>query len=275
MELNPRGWAIACDIDDTLVPTSRHTAEQQATGSVALDELCAVIEYARAELDAPIRFGSVTGRTIVSHEERESQVPAFAAAASVMDFKVTSVGAESHIRTPQGFARVSDWPQTSAWQRDKIYEALIEYPGLTLQPADAQGDYKVSFDVIGQSDDSHDGYVAKIAAELASSGLAGHVVFSAGIFLDILPEGVDKGSGLLHTMRKLFKQRPTLIAAGDSMNDRDLLRVADMAIVPANAHDSLKQWAERVIPPQNLYMAKRPFASGVLEGVKEAFDVFS
>ena len=269
MKIESTGWVLACDIDDTLVPTGSRSNAERAAGNAALATLCTVIGEARAQSDMPIYFGSVTGRTIASHTEYEDETPALAAAVSAMDFKVTSVGAESHIRTPSGFERISDWPQTTGWNRSKVSQALLGYPDLRLQPDIAQGDYKVSFDVEGETDD-HDAYVATIAARLAKEGLAAHIVFSGGVYLDILPQGVDKGSGLLHTVRSLSPARPYIIAADDSMNGRDLLRAADMAILPGNAHDSLRRWAKAALPPEKLYIAKAAFAAGILEGINNS-----
>lgn len=270
MHTNPEGWVLACDIDNTILPMSSNPPRKREDGYEALGELCTTVELARFHSEAPIYFGSVTGRSIASHTECEG-IPAFSAAVESMDFKITSVGAEIHTRTSDGFAKLEDWPPAAGWDAAAVHEALSVYPELGLQPAIAQGDYKVSFDVTGETDDNYDEYVAKIATRLAETGVAAHVIFSAGVFLDILPQGVNKGTGLLHTINHLTQgaeERLFIIGAGDSMNDIDLLQVADLALIPHNANESLKQWAQKTIPADKLYIAHQPFASGIDEGVQ-------
>jgi hydroxymethylpyrimidine pyrophosphatase-like HAD family hydrolase len=62
--------------------------------------------------------------------------------------------------------------------------------------------------------------------------------------------------------------QPLVMAAGDSMNDRSALAVADMAILPSNAHPTLRTWAEKNMPQGSLYIADQPFAAGVAEGYR-------
>jgi hydroxymethylpyrimidine pyrophosphatase-like HAD family hydrolase len=125
----------------------------------------------------------------------------------------------------------------------------------------------------------HDAYVSQVSQRLAELGVAAHVVFSRGEYLDLLPKGVDgnavdKGGALLHcgdylAMRDQLDSRPRLIFAGDSENDIGGFRAAIQAegygIVPANAHPDFKQWAQTEFG-DSVHIARQPFAAGVQEG---------
>ena len=278
MPYNSSERVLICDIDNTLLPQTNRTLAERDSGNAALVELCAAIEAERASSDKPFYFGSATGRTMASHEECELQHPAFAAAAAIMDFKVTSVGAEIHRRTPNGFVAMTNWPAPSDWKREDIAEALAVRPELTLQPPIAQTQHKISYNVAGETDTGHTDYTEKIATRLAELGVAAQIIFSGGEYLDILPKGVNKGAALRHLVGQLGLERSQseqamaevhCIAAGDSMNDCDLLLGADTAILPGNAHASLIDWARSNIAPEKLYIAKAPFAAGILEGMRQ------
>ncbi|HXR50410.1 MAG TPA: HAD-IIB family hydrolase [Verrucomicrobiae bacterium] len=266
MSISYESLVLACDIDDTLVPIHDRPGEEREAGLVALSALVSSVETMRSDFGS-VYFGSVTGRSLASHQEYEAQVPVFGSAARAMDFKVTSVGSESYIRTPDGFRRVASWPAAASWESYQVRRVLSDVPGLIVQPDIAQGDYKVSFTVDEQAGQEHAATVARVGACLAGSGLAANVILSS-VYLDILPLGVDKGTGLYHTLGEMALQRPFIIAAGDSMNDVQLLEAADLAILPRNAHPRLRDWAERTIHPQKLFLATLPFAAGIHEGLE-------
>ncbi len=267
--------ALACDIDDTLLSTGNPGVSAQY-----LEGLCAVIQQQRADLNRPFYFGTVTGRTLESHIEREQQVPALAAATSIMDFKITAVGAEPYILTPAGAVPMPGWPEAPGWDREAITGILSGRSELQMQSQIAQRQHKISFDVSGVADSSHDSYVREVERQLAQQRLGAQVIFSSGMFLDILPTGVNKGTALARTVGALVMQRPAKVqestpanvfiaAAGDSMNDRDLLQAADLAILPGNAHRSLREWAQNTVPRHKLYIAEAKFAAGILEGLRQ------
>jgi hydroxymethylpyrimidine pyrophosphatase-like HAD family hydrolase len=265
------GLVLACDIDDTLLAVGSRSQESQEASEQALQALCVLVERERAASDQPLYFGSVTGRTLVSHQEREQQSPAFAAAAAIMDFKVTSVGSEAYICTGGGFTRLPNWPDVSGWDREKAEDVLSRRRELRLQAPIAQGTHKLSFDVEGVTT-GHAAYVAEITGRLAEASIPAEVLFSGDRFLDILPQGVNKGTGLLRTIGALTLAvqhtgaRPPVVAAGDSMNDCAPLQEADLAILPGNAHDDLRQWARGALAPGRLYVAEGNFAAGIIEG---------
>lgn len=70
-------------------------------------------------------------------------------------------------------------------------------------------------------------------------------------FLDILPPGVSKGSALGKLIGSMHEdERPVIIAAaGDNMNDLELLNLADIAVTMSDADLSLLEVADIIIPP--------------------------
>ena len=66
--------------------------------------------------------------------------------------------------------------------------------------------------------------------------------------MDIQPLGVSKGSTLDRILAELPERPEVIVAAGDHCNDRELLRRADVAASPANAHETLRREADLIIP---------------------------
>ena len=269
---------LACDIDDTLLAVGSRSPMEQLKSAADLTMLCQLIESERADGSHKLYFGAATGRSLASQTERAQQSPAFADATALMDFSINSVGSAIALATPHGLQPVAQWPEVSNWSADTIAHSLLQRPELSMQPAEGQDTYKVSFDVQDVSDDNHEAYVQAITAQLAAEAMPAQVLFSGGQFLDILPPGVHKGTALVYTAGALAvaheDSEPMLrIAAGDSMNDLELIAAADKVILPGNAHDSLRNWAENNTPPDSLYMAHGRFAAGIIEGYQHFMQV--
>ena len=65
--------------------------------------------------------------------------------------------------------------------------------------------------------------------------------------LDIVPAGIDKGTGLGHLIKDEGLSRP-VVAVGDGENDVPLLMMADHAVAVGNAVAALKAVADEVAP---------------------------
>src|SRR5690606_22358313 len=77
-----------------------------------------------------------------------------------------------------------------------VRAALAGADGLEPQPDEAQGEFKVSYFVA-----PHPDALAAVDAAgetLAARGIGARLVYSAGRFLDVLPEPASKGGALLH-----------------------------------------------------------------------------
>ncbi|MCL2086009.1 MAG: HAD family hydrolase [Oscillospiraceae bacterium] len=75
-------------------------------------------------------------------------------------------------------------------------------------------------------------------------------VRSAPVYYELLPENVNKGSGMLK-MLPFIGDGLFTVAAGDFMNDIELLEYADMGIAVDNAEESVKAVADMVVTHNN------------------------
>ena len=72
-------------------------------------------------------------------------------------------------------------------------------------------------------------------------------VTSGDIFLEMLPEGVDKGLGLRELIRHTNFKRENVFAIGDYFNDLELLKEAGVSAVPENAPEEIKSAADYTV----------------------------
>lgn len=67
-------------------------------------------------------------------------------------------------------------------------------------------------------------------------------------FLDVLGPGISKGRALEHYLGILGKAPDLLVCAGDHLNDVELLQLADIAAVPADAPREIRRPGQIVFP---------------------------
>jgi sucrose-6F-phosphate phosphohydrolase len=259
---------IGADYDNSLAPGQEHLPAIRDRGLHALGQLCLELHTIESEW----HFGAVTGRSLESLDKDCEELEASHGIMFPFSYKITSVGTRLHYRnTNSDFVLDSTWPSAMTdWDATDIQEQMYNNRELTLQPIEAQNQFKLSYTVEGVADRYHDAYVNNLRKQLDERNLDAEILFSGGQYLDFLPRGVNKGSALLHFATSLqIDQRsdPFIVAFDDSMNGKDALAVADLAVVPSNAQDSLKSWVDENIPPEKLYKAKQPFAAGLLEAL--------
>lgn len=265
------GFILAADVDDTLVPIREHPLPVQEQARADLGKLARVLKVAPHLAG----LGTATGNSLAVHDTY-NEIPEFGAFIDVATFKITSVGTALHRRMGNDFLQDTNWPPpVDGWRRPEIKTVMDRRAELESQPLAVQTDHKLSYFATGIPDSSHDAYVAELMGVLEEHGeheLAAQINFSSGEFLDFLPVGVHKGSAygyVIDSHEAETGSRPIAVAAGNSMNDRELLAVADFAIVPGNADPSLKNWAIENIPHQ-AYVARDEYAAGILEGLHYA-----
>lgn len=66
-------------------------------------------------------------------------------------------------------------------------------------------------------------------------------VKSSGIFIEMLPHNISKGSALDEYRKLDGMQKCTFVAIGDFDNDIEMIQAADLGVCPANAEDSVKK----------------------------------
>ena len=72
------------------------------------------------------------------------------------------------------------------------------------------------------------------------------IYLSAPWFLEVMPQGVTKGTGLLKICADAGIPPEATIAFGDSYNDIGMLKAAGVGIAMGNAEDAVKAAADMV-----------------------------
>lgn len=72
-------------------------------------------------------------------------------------------------------------------------------------------------------------------------------VKSSGIFIEMLPHNISKGSALDEYRKLDGMQNCTFVAIGDFDNDIEMIQSADLGVCPANAEDSVKKISDVVL----------------------------
>jgi sucrose-phosphate synthase len=230
---------IITDLDNTL------TGDDES-----LAEFCALIRD-----NDHIGFGIATGRKLDSAmaliEELNLPRP---------DLIDTSVGTELHYGeqlTPDKSWRKS---MGYAWKPDAIREVMSRLPGVSLQAEDNQSDFKISYEL----DSSSSTTVAQIKKALREANLRAQVVFSLGMYVDVIPVRGGSGLSLRHILFKWGFTPENVLVAGDSGNDEGMLVGRTLGVVVGNHSPEL----ERLRKWPRIYFAEASHAAGVIEGIR-------
>ena len=78
-----------------------------------------------------------------------------------------------------------------------------------------------------------------------------HMVRSAPIFYEMLPSGINKGTGLKKLLEIMELHDKYTVAMGDFMNDIEMLRQADLGVAVENAEDVVKAVAKLIVCDNN------------------------
>lgn len=142
-----------------------------------------------------------------------------------------------------------------AWQdaSQRVAELLADAPGLTPQPGPFR--YRLSY----YYDNTFD---PTILSAIDAVGL--DWLMSAGIYLDILPKGVNKGTTLLKLLGHLGVASDSVVCAGDTLNDLALFETGLPGIVVGNAEPVL---LEKTRSMPNTYHSIGHGSEGILEGL--------
>lgn len=79
-------------------------------------------------------------------------------------------------------------------------------------------------------------------------GCLANLVQSEFNFLEILPEGVNKGTALVELAKYLKINMDDIICFGDNPNDIEMIQIAGMGVAMGNAHKDLKKQADLIAP---------------------------
>lgn len=90
------------------------------------------------------------------------------------------------------------------------------------------------------------------------------VIYSAGKFLDVLPQGVNKGSSLKQLISFLGIDEKDVLVAGDTLNDLAMYNCGFKGVVVGNAEASL---VKAIKGMKQVYYARSAGAGGILEAM--------
>jgi len=177
------------------------------------------------------------------------------------DAAVINTGADILMKGREGLVKNSAWHSKigTKWHKDRIESALKRIEGISGQQK--SNEYKLSYFV--------DALEAvnireKAIKAIEAAGLSANIILSHGIYMDVLPEGCDKGESAAFLLSGAGISMSDAIVAGDSENDYDLFRRFSRGIVVGNALDGLKE----KLQGRDFYYAGGHCGEGVVEGLK-------
>ncbi len=176
------------------------------------------------------------------------------------DYMVSAVGTEIH-RLP-GEYPLDEWYRyiQSGFVRDEIVAFLAETaPFLELQPAEHQTPLKVSYYWPAASAND----LAELHRSLLAAPLPVKLVYSANVYLDVIPERAGMGAAVKFLVDSLVLTPNQVFVCGDSGNDIDLFQYGFRGIVVGNATRELKKAVEL-----RAYFSHKTYAEGLLEGLE-------
>lgn len=200
-------------------------------------------------------FGVATGRSLESTLAvlEQWQIP-------LPNVLITSVGSE--INHGPDLLRDNGYRSHISynWRRSAILEALHDFPGLCLQAAENQREFKISFDV-----EAHDVFsVIEVNKLLRKHKLQANLIYSHNAYLDVLPVRASKGHAVRYLAYRWGLPLNAFLVAGDSGNDIEMMVGDTMGVVVGNHSPELDGLQGR----DKIYFAQGTYAQGILEGLR-------
>ncbi|MCD2137315.1 HAD-IIB family hydrolase [Salinicoccus halitifaciens] len=171
----------------------------------------------------------------------------------IPDLLITDVG--TAIYAGSDFSEDEEWKRkmTAEWYPDEILKAASNIPGLTCQ--NLPDKKRVSF----YSDGPRPAKALEV--KLLKRQIPHTFIFSSNRDVDILPRGGGKGEALKFSINKYVEKDASILVAGDSGNDLDMLTAGYPAVIVSNARKELAEVKEN----DKLFRASYPHAHGILE----------
>ena len=223
------------------------------------DALARLLELVKDERNS-LAFGVASGRHLSAVLEVIE-----AHDIDTVDVIVSSVGAEIYYgpeRTPD-----KGWAShlRHRWNRDRIEKALEPLSFLYMQTdLETQREFKVSYD-LDTDTIAPDDAMPLIHEALYKTGVPHTLIFSHGMFIDILPQRASKGKAVRYLSNKWNVPLERIATAGDSGNDIDMLRGRTAGIVVGNYSEEMEPLKES---GSRVYFAEGHYAEGILEGLR-------
>lgn len=176
------------------------------------------------------------------------------------DVLICSAGSE--IYYTEKFIQDNGWEShiDYQWKRKELQNELTTFPGIRLQPPEAQWRFKLSYYV---EDTFSEDDMADLYKFLDDRNLRAKILLTDNKFLDFLPFRASKGNAVRYLCYKWKVPLEQFITAGNSGNDKDMLTGKIKGIVVANYSPELEELRKNKL----IYFTKHPLSKGVLEGI--------
>ncbi|WP_245843803.1 HAD-IIB family hydrolase [Oceanobacillus rekensis] len=142
------------------------------------------------------------------------------------------------------------------WNPDAIRAVAKDFPQIRVQQL--PDDRRVSFQIEA---DNSSALAGKFKMALETAGIAHKFIFSSGRDIDILPTGSGKGEALRFIVEKYTNSDTSILVAGDSGNDLEMLTLGYPSVIVANSQEELLEIEEH----PKLYRATKNCAGGIHE----------
>ena len=231
---------IICDIDDTIIGNKE--SEKKLKDIIT-------------SMHDTIGFGVATGRTIDSAKQvlLDNDFP-------LPDLIISSVGSEIYYRSKDGYSYGTGWEAhiSQQWKREQIVQLLRDFNFIQPQEDETQRKYKISYTIIKENAD-----VDSVRETLIKNKIKANVIVSHGTYLDILPIRASKGRAVRYLGYRWNIPHESILVAGDSGNDEDMLTGELLGIVVGNHAPEL----DKLRGKRKIYFAKEHQAAGIIEGI--------
>lgn len=203
-----------------------------------------------------VAFALATGRNLrlVKEVIEQETLP-------LPDFIICSVGTEIYYTNGKDYILDKGWSTFlgGRWKREEIVNRLKGISWLKMQEEEAQNPFKISY-YYEEGKYNHE----QLIKVLGDVWYKVNIIPSHGEFIDFLPKRASKGNAIKFLCHKWAIPLSSVLAAGDSGNDIDMFRAAIKGIIVGNRSAELADYETT----KNIYVAKNPASSGILEGLK-------
>ncbi len=246
------------DIDNTILPLDKKT-------SIAQEDLDNWYKRVKSH---NVKFGYISGRSYKLVMDILEELPK-------PDFFVSDVGTQIYFKKGKKWQKDEDYRKfiAQSWHgktRKNIKKALLKVNEIKEQEKRALSEFKQSYYLDFKYNSQK--VIQKIKTILKKENLESQVIYSVGPekeigLIDILPKRAGKRGAITFLMNKFDLNIKDVIYSGDSGNDLDALTMNCFSILVGNARKEIKKQAKAQIKDKNkLYIAKKSYIKGVLEG---------
>lgn len=231
---------IIVDIDGTLLG-EKESAEQ-------LKEILTSVHDS-------IGFSVATGRTVDSAKQilKENNY-------LMPDVIISSVGAEIYYKDGDNYIFGTGWAAhiSQHWKREEIREILSKFDGLKYQEEETQRKFKISYYIKKKDFDA-----VEVRNELIKNKLKANLIISHDSYLDILPTRASKGRAIRYISYRWNIPYESILVAGDSGNDKDMLTGEFPSVVVANHSEELEELRGK----RKIFFSSKSNAAGIIDGL--------